>query len=112
MKTCKICGTTFDNNFSSKIMQQCPNGCVEVKPFEAQAFLTTGGIEIEINPAGDSLRWRYNFGEDKLDSKLDNSIHEAEIFYLLPAEMPAGEEAIAGFYVGETFYPLSEFMRL
>ena len=86
----------------------------ETKPFEAQAFLCTcnfGGIEIEINASGDGLRWRYNFGDDQNDPQLNTSIHEAEIIYDPDPDDPAGD-FLAGFMINETFYSLSEFMRL
>lgn len=87
------------------------------KEFTAQGFLTTcnfGGIEIEIYPSNESLRWRFNFGED--DPDLNNEIHEAEIVYEPNEDNPAGD-FVAGFFIKAnedeaTFYPISDFMRI
>ena len=87
---------------------------IEQEEFTPHGYLCTcnfGGIEIEIHPSGDSLRWRYNFGEE--DPNLNTDIKEAEIQHVYDDETG---ETQAGFWIGEEptadFYSLSEFMRI
>lgn len=72
----------------------------------------TGGIEIELHPSGDGLRYRLNYGQD-----LENEpIIEAEIEYLPNPDLDETSEDYFGpaFYVGEgenkVIWFLSEFM--
>ena len=64
------------------------------------------GIEIELHPDGDSLRWRYNYGQDDIDNK--QQVTEAEIVYE-PDEDNTGE-FLDGFYIKDTFYSLQNFV--
>ena len=82
--------------------------------FKPQGFLVVcnhGGLEIEISASGDSLRYRYDFGEDNNDPNLDTEIKETEIIYEPNENNPSGD-FIAGFMVNDSFYALSDFMRL
>lgn len=82
--------------------------------FTIHGYLTIcnhGGLEVEISSSGDSVRYRYNFGEDNNDTNLDTEIKETEIIYEPNEDDPSGD-FIAGFMVNDTFHPLSGFMRV
>ena len=52
--------------------------------FKPQGFFgicNHGGLEIEISASGNSVRYRYDFGEDNNDPNLDTKIKETEIIY-------------------------------
>ena len=67
----------------------------------------TGGIEVELHPDGDALRYRFVYGQPDID---DEPVIEAEIVYEPDEDEPEGE-LLAGFYIEEDFYPLSNFLR-
>ena len=76
-------------------------------PHGGMHLTNTGGIEVELHPDGDGLRWRYNYGQDDLDS---TPVTEAEIVYQPDEDEPDGDLQ-AGFYIKDEFYALDNFMR-
>ena len=79
--------------------------------FEVHGLYTicnAGGIEVEIHPSGDGIRYRFNYGQDNLQ---DEEIFETKIIYEPNEDDPAGDFE-AGFLHGDTFYPLSKVMRV
>jgi hypothetical protein len=80
--------------------------------FTPHAFITLsncGGIEIMLNRSCDGVYYRFNYGQDNLESE---EIFEAEIAYKLSED--EDEDTDTGFFHGEgedTFYSLSQAMR-
>ena len=60
-----------------------------------------GGIEI-LAIEGDTVKWRYNFGEPE-------EIKESKIFYCIENE--EGEE-VGGFFANDTLIDFSEILRV
>jgi hypothetical protein len=69
-----------------------------------------GGIQIELSSCGESVRYRYNYGDDNSISE----IFEAEIEYFCNGE--EDEQYCAAFRAGkgdnESIYFLDEFIRI
>jgi hypothetical protein len=81
--------------------------------FTPHAFITLsncGGVEIMLHPSGDGVYYRFNYGQDNLDSE---EIFEAPIKYLFGED--DDEPCNTGFYHDEDediFYSLDEAMKV
>lgn len=80
----------------------------EFTPHAAMVLSNTGGIQIELSSCGTMLRYRYNF-----DGIADENFETVEICpeELTQETFEEHEDVPMGFYIGDTFYSLSEFMR-
>lgn len=80
-------------------------------PNGAMQLTNCGGIEIELSPCGDGVRYRFRYGQDPLDNPV-----ETEIQYLPNPDFAGADDPDGGlspaFMVGDTAYFLDNFMAI
>lgn len=89
----------------------------EEKEFTVHATMTEcnhGGIELELDPRGDGVRWRRNWGGNAI-----SEVHSAEILYGEDEDegLPNGEAELQPYFIegegeNETKHFLNNFMRV